>query len=127
MEKTIMISTHIMQEVEAICDRVIIIDKGNIVADDTLDNLRQSSKGDTVVRVQFVTDIDESALAKIAGLKSSIKLDTYTWKLIGNNEQFRQTVSQFALTHNYEVAELVSEKNSLEDIFRKLTSHVGDL
>jgi ABC-2 type transport system ATP-binding protein len=127
MEKTIMISTHIMQEVEAICDRVIIIDKGNIVADDTVENLRQSSQGDTVVRVQFVSPIDENALNSIAGLKSTVKVDKNTWKLIGDNAQFRQTVSQFALTHNYEVSELVSEKNSLEDIFRKLTSHVGDL
>lgn len=126
-EKTIMISTHIMQEVEAICDRVIIIDKGNIVADDTLENLRQTSKGDAVVRVQFVTDIDEKALQSIKGLKSIDKVDTHTWKLTGDNAQFRQTVSQFALAQNYEVVELVSEKNSLEDIFRKLTSHVGDL
>jgi ABC-2 type transport system ATP-binding protein len=126
-EKTIMISTHIMQEVEAICDRVIIIDKGNIVADDTLENIRNQGKGKIHVRVQFSTELDEAALKGIPDCEKIIKLDNRTWRLESSAENFRQQVSQFALAHNFEVLELVTEQNSLEEIFRKLTGNVGNI
>jgi ABC-2 type transport system ATP-binding protein len=126
-EKTIMISTHIMQEVEAICDRVIIIDKGNIVADDTLENLRQKSKGKTMVRVQFGSEPKETELNEIKNCESAKKIAERTWLLESSDANFRQNVSQFALANNYEVLELVTEKNSLEEIFRKLTGNVGNI
>lgn len=126
-EKTIMISTHIMQEVEAICDRVIIIDKGQIVADDNLENLRNQSKTGVSVKIQFASAIDENALKAIIGLKSAIKTGENTWRLESEDPGFSKSVSQFALSHNYEVQELVTEKNSLEEIFRKLTGHVGSI
>jgi len=125
--KTIMLSTHIMQEVEAICSRVIIIDKGIIVADDKLENLRNRSEGKWLVRVQFATDVDEKALKSIQGLLQTNLLGNNTWRLTGDNENFRQAVSQFALSSNLEVTELVSEKDSLESIFRQLTGHVDSL
>lgn len=126
-EKTIMISTHIMQEVEAICDRVMIINKGNIVADDSLDKLRNQGKSESVIRVQFGNEVDELTLKNIKGLKSIAKTGRNSWKLISDDPNFRQVVSQFALSNNFEVLELVSEKNSLEEIFRKLTGNVGNL
>jgi ABC-2 type transport system ATP-binding protein len=125
--KTIMLSTHIMQEVEAICNRVIIIDKGSIVADDSLDNLRNRSTEKWLVRVQFATDVKENELKTIPGLLQVNSLGNNTWRLTGNNAQFRQAVSQFALAANLEVIELVSEKDNLETIFRQLTNHVDGL
>lgn len=125
--KTIMLSTHIMQEVEAICNRVIIIDKGSIVADDSLDNLRNRSTEKWLVRVQFATDVKENELKTIPGLLQVNSLGNNTWRLTGNNAQFRQAVSQFALAANLEVIELVSEKDNLETIFRQLTKHVDGL
>lgn len=125
--KTIMLSTHIMQEVEAICSRVIIIDKGYIVADDKLENLRNQSEGKWLVRVQFASVVSENELKKIQGLVELSSLGNNTWRLAGNNAQFRQAVSQFALSSNLEVTELVSEKDSLESIFRQLTNHVDHL
>lgn len=125
--KTIMLSTHIMQEVEAICSRVIIIDKGSIVADDKLENLRNRSEGKWLVRVQFASVVSENELKKIQGLVELTSLENNTWRLAGDNAQFRQAVSQFALSANLEVTELVSEKDSLESIFRQLTNHVDHL
>jgi ABC-2 type transport system ATP-binding protein len=125
--KTIMLSTHIMQEVEAICSRVIIIDKGSIVADDKLENLRNRSEGKWLVRVQFASVVSENELKKIQGLVELTSLGNNTWRLAGENAQFRQAVSQFALSANLEVTELVSEKDSLESIFRQLTNHVDHL
>ena len=126
-DKTIMLSTHIMQEVEAICDRVIIIDKGNIVADDTLENLRKSSGGKVLVRVQFAAAVEQSALLQIQGCIAAENTGGYSWRLTGTQADFRQAVSQFALAANLEVMELVSEQHSLENIFRQVTGHVDHI
>lgn len=125
--KTIMLSTHIMQEVEAICNRVIIIDKGHIVADDKLDNLRNQTAEKWIVRVQFAATVTEKDLKTIPGILKVTSLDNNAWRLSGDNPQFRQAVSHFALASNLEVTELVSEKDNLETIFRQLTKHVDGL
>ena len=125
--KTIMLSTHIMQEVEAICSRVIIIDKGHIVADDKLDNLRSQTSEKWIVRVQFATIVSEKDLKTIPGILQVTSLGNNAWRLSGDNPQFRQAVSHFALASNLEVTELVSEKDNLETIFRQLTKHVDGL
>lgn len=125
--KTIMLSTHIMQEVEAICSRVIIIDKGKIVADDKLENLRSLKSEKWLVRVQFASAVNERDIQNIKGLLQATHLGNNAWRLSGDNAQFRQAVSQFALSSNLEVLELVSEKDSLESIFRQLTNHVDHL
>ena len=125
--KTIMLSTHIMQEVEAICNRVIIIDKGNIVADDKIENLRNRSTEKWMVRVQFASRLNASDFKNIKGFVTAEDLGSNAWRLTGNHDQFRQAVSQFALASNLEVLELISEKDSLESIFRQLTTHVDDI
>lgn len=126
-ESTVMLSTHIMQEVEAICDRVIIIDKGRIVADDNLAGLRSSKAGEYSVRVQFGSPVDRAGMEAIPGCLKAEDLGRNAWRLTGEHENFRQAVSQFALSQNLEVLELVSEKNSLEETFRKLTGHVDHI
>jgi ABC-2 type transport system ATP-binding protein len=126
-EKTILISTHIMQEVEAICDRAIIIDRGNIVADNTLENLRQKDENLVTVRVQFGSAVNPSDFEKINGFVKATALGANQWQIAGKHPEFRQQVSHFALAANLEVLELVTEKNSLEEIFRKLTAHVGHI
>jgi ABC-2 type transport system ATP-binding protein len=125
--KTIMLSTHIMQEVEAICDRVIIIDKGNIVADDTLQNLRAGAKGKMRVRVQFATAIDEKKFKGLEGLAAAENINGNTWLLSSDREDFRQALSRFALSENLEILEMSSEKNSLENIFIQLTRNVDHI
>lgn len=125
-EKTIMISTHIMQEVEQICDKVIIIDKGNIVAHDTLKNLKsKSNKNTQIVKIQFGTSINADELKTIDSIVEIDSLGDNAYRLEGSKENFRQIVSQFALRNNYEVLELISEQQSLEQVFRNITSTGG--
>jgi ABC-type multidrug transport system ATPase subunit len=126
-EKTVMLSTHIMQEVEAICDRVVIINKGQKVADDRLENLRSQSAGNQSVRIQFASPVQETFLQQIGEDIQYVHLSDNRWRLSAADPNLRQRASQFALKHNLEVLELAAERNSLEEIFQTLTRRVDDI
>ncbi len=120
-DKTVLFSSHILQEVEAICDRVIIINKGNLVADDTLTNLRKSASGE-VVSVSFKETVERSLLEKLPAVKELIKNEANNWQLATHDsDQLRKQILALALQHNLNIVSLQSENQSLEDIFRSLT------
>jgi len=120
-DKTVLFSSHILQEVEAICDRVIIINKGNLVADDTLTNLRKSASGE-VVSVSFKETVDRVLLDKLPAVKEIIKNEANNWQLATHDsDQLRKQILAMALQHNLNIVSLQSENQSLEDIFRSLT------
>ncbi len=120
-DKTVLFSSHILQEVEAICDRVIIINKGNLVADDTLTNLRKSASGE-VVSVSFKETVDRVLLNKLPAVKEIIKNEANNWQLATHDsDQLRKQILAMALQHNLNIVSLQSENQSLEDIFRSLT------
>jgi ABC-2 type transport system ATP-binding protein len=120
--KTVLFSTHILQEVEAICDRVIIINKGEIVADDTLSNLQKGTKEKHVVVVKFKEAIDKSLFEKLNGVSSVEEIQTSNFKLQTNNsESVRKQLLELAVQNNLNIISLQSENESLEDIFRSLT------
>ncbi len=120
-DKTVLFSSHILQEVEAICDRVIIINKGNLVADDTLTNLRKSASGE-VVSVSFKETVDRVLLDKLPAVKEIIKNEANNWQLATHDsDQLRKQILALALQHNLNIVSLQSENQSLEDIFRSLT------
>lgn len=120
-DKTVLFSSHILQEVEAICDRVIIINKGNLVADDTLTNLRKSAAGE-VVSVSFKETVDRVLLDKLPAVKEIIKNEANNWQLATHDsDQLRKQILALALQHNLNIVSLQSENQSLEDIFRSLT------
>jgi len=118
-----------LQEVEAICDRVIIINKGQLVADDTLSNLQRANKKNHVVVVQFKEDIESNLLQKIGEVSTIEKLPTsnpggsgQTVKFqTSNPEEVRKQILELALLHNLNIVSLQSEEQSLEDVFRSLT------
>ncbi len=85
--KTVLFSSHILQEVESICDRVIIINKGTIVADDTLSNLRLSNKTYHTVLVQFAENIDINILAAIEGVQKAEEEKNFLFKLQTSNPE----------------------------------------
>jgi ABC-2 type transport system ATP-binding protein len=120
--KTVLFSSHILQEVEAICDRVIIINKGNIVADDKLSNLQKGNKDQHVVIVQFKERVDEKLfkdideITSIQVINSGIKIQTK------NQEATRKKVLEIAIQHNLNIISLQSESLSLEEIFKSLTN-----
>jgi ABC-2 type transport system ATP-binding protein len=120
--KLVLFSSHILQEVEAICDRVIIINKGRIVADDTLQNLQQRSTT-TVVRVSFKEALEAEWLTRLPGVQSVDKIDTYTWHLETETpEAVRKAVLAMSVEHNLNIVSLQTHSESLEDIFRSLTT-----
>jgi len=120
--KTVLFSSHILQEVEAICDRVIIINKGELVADDKLSNLRQNSSTSNTVKVSFKESIDKSWLEQLSAAKSINKIDANNWQLATDNpEQLRKQIFELSLQHNLNIVSLQSDSQSLEDVFRSLT------
>jgi ABC-2 type transport system ATP-binding protein len=121
--KLVLFSSHILQEVEAICDRVIIINKGCIVADDKLATLQQSSSA-SVVRVQFKEALEQEWLNRLAGAKSVRKVDTNTWIIETDNpDTVRNELKKFERENNLDIVSLQSETQSLEEIFRSLTGN----
>lgn len=121
--KTVVLSTHIMQEVEAMCSRVIIINKGNIIADDSLQNLQQGGRENGYIQVSFGEPVpSDTDLQQIAGVTRIKQQDTNTWQLFaGNLEDVRKNLLQFALINNRNILSLQSNSQSLESIFRELT------
>jgi ABC-2 type transport system ATP-binding protein len=122
-DKMVLFSSHILQEVEAICDRVIIINKGKIVADDKLSNLQKQSSLN-IVRVSFKEPLEQEWLQRLQGIKSINKIDTYSWSLETDEpELVRKQVLEMSLQHNLNIVSLHSENQSLEEVFRSLTAH----
>jgi ABC-2 type transport system ATP-binding protein len=122
--KTVMLSTHIMQEVEAICDRVIIINNGVLVADDTSKELQKSGKKEVVI-VEFDDDnnVQIKQLQSIKGVKSVKKLEGLsTWLLESEDgSHLRKSISQQALKNSWLVLSMRTEEKSLEQVFKELT------
>jgi ABC-2 type transport system ATP-binding protein len=121
--KTIMLSTHIMQEVEAICHRIIVINKGEIVADDATKNIySHSSQNAFTVLVEFTKPVDESVLKSIKGVSETLKIDDRTWLLSNNNaEDIRENIFHFAVTNQLTVLSMQKQEKRLEEVFRELT------
>jgi ABC-2 type transport system ATP-binding protein len=128
--KTVLFSSHILQEVEAICDRVIIINKGKIVADDTVSNLQNANKNSHLVLVQFKESVDSGLINSLKDIVAAEYLETgnlpaaqASWKLQTHNpESVRKQLIQLSLQHNLNIVSLQSGEQSLEDVFRSLTN-----
>lgn len=121
-DKTVILSTHIMQEVEAVCDRSIIIHQGKIVADDSTGKLHMLNKKSSVVIVEFDQEPDTKALGKIDGVTSVEKRDGNQWQILADSKKdVRSDIFQFAVDHNIKVLSLQKKDQSLEEIFHELT------
>lgn len=119
-EKTVLLSTHIMQEVEAICDRVIIINKGEIVADKKLNELRET-KQQTVV-VEFDYRVEEVFLKALPKLKSVVNTHDFIYEItFTTTEDMRSIVFDFAHDNKLKILQLNQKNESLENLFRELT------
>jgi ABC-2 type transport system ATP-binding protein len=123
-EKTVLLSTHIMQEVEAICNRVIIIDKGVIVADEEKSNIYSKiNQPKQVVQVEFDKDTPDASLASIANVRTVKKIRNFVWLLEAiSEEDIRPAIFNFAVKNNLTVLSLNKQESNLEDVFRQLTN-----
>jgi ABC-2 type transport system ATP-binding protein len=122
--KTIMLSTHIMQEVDAICDRIIIIDKGVIVADEEKANIfSRIKKPGQVVIVEFDRDPAEEVLRSSTGALSVKQIKPNTWSIESQGEEdLRPRIFSFAVSSGLTVLSLQKKESNLEEVFRLLTS-----
>jgi len=119
-QKTVMLSTHIMQEVEAICDRVIIIDKGKIIADDSSKNIIEKSNHNVfTIVVEFNVKIEENILKKLDDINIK-KLDDKNW-IIQSKTDIREKIFSFAVENNLKVLAMQKKEKSLEEVFQELT------
>jgi len=119
--KTILLSTHIMQEVEAMCDRVIIINKGNIVADRKLSELLKDQN--QTIEVEFDAKIEESLLQNLPSLKQANNNLNNSWTLVFESEKdMRAEVFDFACKNNVRTLQLNRKTISLESLFQNLTN-----
>lgn len=121
--KTIMLSTHIMQEVEAICSRIIVINKGEIVANDKTGNLKVQTQGSfATISVEFNAEVDIEKLHKISGVVKAVKVKDNSYLIQSNaDKDIRGDVFQFAVAQNLTVLSLQKLEKSLEEVFRELT------
>ena len=120
-DKTVFLSTHIMQEVEAICDRVIIINNGKIVTDKKLDKLISADK-EQIIEVEFDYKIEEEAVARMPHLKSYKNTHDMVWELTFISDiDMRPTVFDFAHDNGLKTVQLNQKNKNLETIFREIT------
>lgn len=119
-EKTILLSTHIMQEVEAICDTVIIVNKGKIVANEMLSTLQKNTH--QILSVQFDKHISELDFNSLSNIKSTFKKGASWVVTFNSKEDMRPKLFDFAKDKGLKILELSSEQEQLEDLFRKITS-----
>ena len=121
-DKIVLFSSHILQEVEAICDRVIIINKGKIVANDQLSTLQNTATKD-IVRVSFKEALETEWLRRLPAAKTVDKADSYNWSIETDEpEALRKQILEMSLQHNLNIVSLHSENVSLEEVFRNLTA-----
>ncbi len=120
-EKTVILSTHIMQEVEAVCSRAIIINLGKIVADGPTAELSVIQSHD-MVTVEFATATLEKLLLAIPGVVKAININELSWKLQAKpGEDIRPRINKFAVDNNLTLLSLHREEHNLEQVFQELT------
>lgn len=118
--KTVMLSTHIMQEVEAICDRVIIIKDGKIVADDTTGHIQHKDEKNLTIFVEFEQATTKSQLKQIQQVRNIKHLENNQW-LFEANSDIRADLARFAQKNNLLILTMRIEEKSMEDVFKELT------
>jgi ABC-2 type transport system ATP-binding protein len=123
VNKTVIFSTHIMQEVQALCDRVVVINKGELVADDSLSNLLQKQGGAVALIVEFDSKVTVGQINSIPGVEESRVIEGFKFRVLAKDAtDLRPEIFRFAADNNLSLIGLKQEESSLENIFRELTS-----
>lgn len=120
-EKTILLSTHIMQEVQALCDRVIIINKGKIVADGNIKLLSQNLSSAYKVKVVFSRHVVDITLREIGGYISHEEINSSTYIITGKENNLNEAIFDFAVKKGLKIIEMSTLQESVENIFQQLT------
>jgi len=119
--KTVMLSTHIMQEAEAVCDRVIILNRGKIIADDTPANIKALTSSNTQkILVEFAELISSEMLTKISGVSNVQAVSDRTWTISGEGADLRSEIFRYAVKNELTILTLTKQESSLENVFLEL-------
>jgi ABC-2 type transport system ATP-binding protein len=122
-EKTVLFSTHILQEVQAVCDNIIIINKGKIVANSDARSLQNNDSNQSTLLLELDQKMEIAQLKEIDGIVNIQKTSDNLWRITFNKEQdIRQGIMQLALKNNLTILSMKIEEQSLEEIFQKLTN-----
>lgn len=120
--KTVILSTHIMQEVQALCDRVIIINKGELVANDDVLNITKEVKNEKRTYLTFESEIDPSAFEKLDYVIQITKVKDNQWCVLGNpDEDIRKNLMKYCIEKDLSLVEIYDEEKTLEEVFRNVT------
>jgi ABC-2 type transport system ATP-binding protein len=122
-DKTVIFSTHIMQEVQALCSRVLIINNGNIVADDFPDNLKNIQGESVVISVEFKEHVDVELIKKISGVLSARQKDQIMLIEADKQVDVRPAIFKFATENGFTLLGMNQETSTMEDVFRQLTKN----
>ena len=125
-EKTVILSTHIMREVEALCDKLVIIQKGKLVADDSLVDLQRKSSNQFSLSVKFDKRINSDLFKSLNGIISLEVISDYQLIITSEDERLRQEVLAIVTKHNLPLVTIKNVGDSLEEIFQKLTTAEGE-
>ncbi len=121
-EKTVIFSTHIMQEVQAICDRVLIINKGKAVANEKIDALKNIVSNGQTIAVEFKEKATAGLLEKISGIESAKNIADGKWELqVADQRDVREAIFKFAVNNNLTLLGMQKQERSVENIFQELT------
>lgn len=121
--KTVLFSSHVLQEVQSICSRIIIIHHGKIVADNTMENL-QAMSGLKRLKIAFDPPVQEAVFHRLPGIQKVEKLNTHFWALTAKDiTLLRKNLMEMAVEKNLDIQSLEVETDNLEDIFRQLTKN----
>jgi ABC-2 type transport system ATP-binding protein len=119
--KTVMLSTHIMQEAEAVCDRIIIINNGKIIADDSAEGIKMiSSSNFRPVLVEFLQKVSPEQLKTIPGIKELKALTDFKYLIYGKNTDLRPYIFSFAVKNEYTILTMMQQESSLESAFLEM-------
>lgn len=122
-EKTVILSTHIMQEVEAICNRVIIINKGKIVADDETGVILHKTQPSSILEVEFEMAVSHQLLSSMKGVSKVETAGTNKYRLVSPpGTDLRSDLFAFAVGNNLKVLTLQKSESTLEEVFHQLTN-----
>ncbi|HVX52600.1 MAG TPA: gliding motility-associated ABC transporter ATP-binding subunit GldA [Chitinophagaceae bacterium] len=125
--KTVLFSSHILQEVQAICDRVIIINKGELVADDNLVHLQQGTS-QNIIHVSFKAPVNEALLKGLPALAGLVKLSDTAWQLSAQSmDEARKQLLEMSVRENLDIVSLGTKTGNLEEIFRTLTQNKSEM
>lgn len=121
-DKTIIFSTHIMQEVQAVCSRVMIINQGKVVADDTVEQLGKKLSGNVSVTIHFEKAVEAKSLEALPVVQNLLRLDERSFQISGSNAaELKKVLFQWAVDHQNPIVGLSEQKADLEQIFKSLT------